>query len=94
MSNAIPIVAIVIGIPGFVAFVALIGSHTRKLKELTIRGQELELGGGDAAWGPIVDALSDDLTETRAQVAELQERLDFAERVLAAGSPPANKGSG
>jgi hypothetical protein len=32
-----------------------------------------------------VGALRDDLDDTRAQLAEVQERLDFAERVLTAG---------
>ena len=41
--------------------------------------------GSDAELGPEVDALRDDLNDTRAQLAEMQERLDFAERLLAAG---------
>lgn len=93
-SNLIPIVAVVVGVPGFVAFIALVMGHTRKMKELAIRDKELEMGGSDAALGPAVDALSDDLNDTRAQVAEIQERLDFAERLLAAGSPPENDRSG
>ncbi len=32
--------------------------------------------------GPEVDALRDDLNDTRAQLAEMQERLDFTERLL------------
>jgi len=52
------------------------------------------MGGGDAELGPVVDALCDDLNDTRAQVAEIQERLDFAERLLAAGSAPENDRSG
>jgi hypothetical protein len=43
-----------------------------------------------AELGPVVDALCDDLNDTRAQVADIQERLDFAERLLAAGSAPEN----
>jgi uncharacterized membrane protein len=35
--------------------------------------------------GAEVDALRDDLNYTRAQLAEMQERLDFAERMLTAG---------
>ncbi len=50
-----------------------------------IKRKELEMRGSDAELGPEVDALRDDLNDTRAQLAEVQERLDFAERVLAAG---------
>lgn len=85
-SVVIPIVAIVVGVPGFVAFVALLIGHARKMRELAIRDKELELAG-DAPLGPALDALRGDLNDTRAQVAEMQERLDFAERLLAAGSP-------
>jgi hypothetical protein len=35
--------------------------------------------------GPEIDALRDDLDDTRAQLAEVQERLEFAERLLSAG---------
>ena len=50
-----------------------------------IRKRELEVRGGDHELGPTVDALREDLHETHAQIADLQERLDFAERVLTAG---------
>jgi hypothetical protein len=90
----VPIVAIVIGIPGAAAFMALGMRHRRKMKELEIREKELERGGSDAALGPVVDALCDDLNDTRAQVAEIQERLDFAERLLAGGSAPKSDRSG
>ncbi len=45
-----------------------------------LKKKELEMRGSDSA-----DALRDDLDDTRAQLAEVQERLDFAERVLTAG---------
>ena len=45
-----------------------------------LKSKELEMRGSDS-----VDALRDDLDDTRAQLAEMQERLDFAERVLTAG---------
>ena len=90
----VPIAAIVIGVPGTVAFMALVMGHTRKMKELKIREKELEMGGSDAELGPVVDTLCDDLNDTRAQVAEIQERLDFAERLLAGGSAPKSDRSG
>lgn len=81
----IPVAAILVGVPGFVVFVTLMARHARKTKELQIREQEIRMGIGDADMRPVVAALSDDLHDTRARVAELQDRLDFAERVLAAG---------
>lgn len=83
----IPIAGIIVGVPGFVAFIALVMSHTRKMNELKVREQELEMG---TELGSVVAALSDDLNDTRAQVAEIQERLDFAERLLTAGGATQN----
>ena len=94
LGSLIPIAAVVVGVPGFVTFVAMIAKHTREMKELAIRERELELGGSDAALGPAVDALADDLNDVRAQLAEMQERLNFAERLLAAGDPPGNQQGG
>jgi hypothetical protein len=51
---------------------ALILHHRRKTKELEMRGN-------DPLLGLEVDVL-------RAQLAEMQERLDFTERLLAGGS--------
>ncbi len=50
------------------------------LVHFKLQKKELEMRGSDS-----VDALRDDLDDTRAQLAEMQERLDFAERVLTAG---------
>lgn len=86
-STLIPVVAVVVGVPGFVAFVALMAGHTRKMKELTIRDRELAAAGSDAALGPAIDALRDELDDTRANVAQIQERLDFTERLLADREP-------
>ncbi len=65
-------------IPGILVFTGLIIRFKLKKKELEMRGSDAELG-------PVVDALRDDLDDTRAQLADMQERLDFAERVLTAG---------
>jgi hypothetical protein len=94
LSSMIPIVAVVVGVPGFVTFVALIIGHTRKMKELEIRDKELAMGDSNAALGPAVDALSDGLNDMRAQVTELQERLDFTERLLVTGSSPQKERNG
>ncbi len=72
------IVGPIVGVPGIIAFTYLIIRFKLKKKELEMRGS-------DSEWRPVVDALRDDLDDTRAQLAEVQERLDFAERMLTAG---------
>ena len=71
--------------PGIIVFTALILHFKLKKKELEMRGSDTELG-------PVVDTLRDDVEQladmqeqTRAQLADMQERLDFAERLLTAG---------
>ena len=72
------IVEIIIGFTGIIVFTALIIRYKLKKKELEMRGSDPELG-------PVVDELRDDLNDTRVQLADMQERLDFAERLLTAG---------
>ncbi len=72
------IVSVIFGVSGSVLALALILRFRLKKKELEVRGSDPELG-------PEVDALRDDLNDTRAQLADMQERLDFAERLLTAG---------
>ncbi len=55
------------------------------LVHFKLKKTELEMRGSDAESGPVVDALRADVDDTRAQLADIQERLDFAERVLTAG---------
>ena len=66
----------------FILFTALIVHFRLKKRELDTRGSSAELGAE-------VDALRDDLTDmqedTRVQLADMQERLEFTERMLAAG---------
>ncbi len=80
-----PDVVIVFGTLGVLGFTFLIGLYRLKKKELRVREKELEMRGSDPELGPEVEALRDDLNDTRAQLAEMQERLDFAERLLTAG---------
>ena len=82
LGNLIPVAAITLGVPGLVTFIYLILGHARKMKELQIREKQID---ADAELGRVVEALSDEVHDTRALVAELQERLDFAERVLTRG---------
>ncbi len=79
------VVAIIVSFSSVIAFTAMIIRFKLKKKELEIRGKELEMRGSDPELGPVVDALRDDLNDTRAQLADMQERLDFAERLLTAG---------
>ncbi len=69
------IVSVIFGVTGAVGALALILRFKLKKKELEMRGSDPELG-------PAVHALRDDLNDTRAQLAEVQERLDFTERLL------------
>ena len=78
MPFEVQILSVIFGVPGVIVFTTLIIRFKLKKKELEMRGSDPELG-------PEVDALRDDLNDTRAQLAEMQERLDFAERLLAAG---------
>ncbi len=85
MPVAVLVVGTIFGILGGVGVLSLILWFKLKKKELEMRGSDPELG-------PVVDALRDDVEQlaetqehTRAQLADMQERLDFAERLLTAG---------
>ncbi len=68
-------------IMGAVAF----SSTVWALVHFKLKKTELEMRGSDAELRPEVDALRDDLNDTRAELTEMQERLDFAERMFSAG---------
>jgi hypothetical protein len=72
------IITIIFGVSGTVAALGMI-------LRFMLRRKELEARKTDPDVGPLVEALRDELDETRAQLADVQERLDFAERVLTAG---------
>ncbi len=79
------ILGVIFGVPAVVVALVLILRYKLKKKELEMRGIDAELG-------PEVDALRDDFEQladmqehTRAQLVDMQERLEFAERLLAAG---------
>ncbi len=89
MDSVVLIISMVVG-GGVVCSMAWALVHFKLQKK------ELEMRGSDPELGPEVDALRDDLNDTRArladmqehtraELAEVQERLDFAERVLSAG---------
>ena len=80
--DLVPIAGIVVLFPSIVALTFLVMRYKLKNKELETRGSDPELGRE-------VDALRDELADmrehTRSELAEVQERLDFAERMLTAG---------
>ena len=85
MPVEVQIMTIIMGALAFSSTVWALVHFKLKKKELETRGSSAELG-------PVVDALRDDVEQlaemqehTRAQLAETQERLDFAERLLTAG---------
>ena len=69
-------ISIIFGTLGGVGALSVILFFRFKKKELEMQR------GSDAELGPVVDALRDDVDDTRAQLAEMQERLDFTERLL------------
>ncbi len=90
MSFAALIIGTILGVLGGVGVLGLV------LFNLSLRKKELEMQGSKAELGPVIDALRDDVDDTRAQLADMQEhtqaqladmqeRLDFAERLLTAG---------
>ena len=55
-----------------------------------LKKKELDMRGYDPEVGLELDALREDLNDARLQLSEVQERLDFAERMLTSG--PATQG--
>ncbi len=82
MTPDVQMVSIVMGA---LAFTGIVASSVWAVVHFKLKKKELETRDRDPALGSEVDALRDDLNDTRAQLAEMQERLDFAERMLTAG---------
>lgn len=70
---------------GTLAFTGITASSVWALVHFKLKKKELEGRGAGADLGAEVDALRGAVDDTRAQLAEMQERLDFAERMLTAG---------
>jgi len=73
----VQIMAIIMGALAFSSTVWALVHFKLKKKELEMRRQP------NPELGPVVDALRYDVDDTRAQLADMQERLDFTERLLA-----------
>ena len=71
-------ISVVFGVLGSVTALGMI-------MRFMLRRKELEVKSGDADLAPAVDALRDELHDVRAQLTEVHERLDFAERLLTEG---------
>jgi hypothetical protein len=77
----IPILALAIPV------CAIIANSVLKLAKLRLEETRLRVQGGDAPPSEAVESLRQDLDAMRTELTELQERVDFAERLLA--RPPA-----
>jgi hypothetical protein len=60
------------------------GYWARRLQQSPDRGRQARLEGAEAF--EALEALEDELNKLRLELGETQERLDFAERVLAQGA--------
>jgi hypothetical protein len=80
---------------GALAFTGTVASTAWAVVHFKLKKKELEVKSGSGELGAAVEALREDLERlaemeehTQAQLAETQERLDFAERLLTAGRAP------
>jgi hypothetical protein len=65
---------------GALAFTGTVASTVWATVHFKLKKKELEVRGSNPELGPVVEQ-----EHTGAQLAEMQERLDFAERLLTAG---------
>lgn len=75
----IPIIAMTIPIVGIIFY----GLH--KVARLRLEEARVRAGGLDGSAASEIAALREDVGEVRRELAEVQERLDFAERLLTRG---------
>ena len=75
MALAIPVAAIVM-------------SGLLKMSRLRVEEARLRIEGGDAGSSEEVQALRSELDTVRRELGELNERVDFTERLLARGRSP------
>ena len=85
--------AIALLIPLFalmIPIVAIIGSMVLKIQKAKL--EEARLHAGDPGMVAEVEELRQELQQVRGEVAEMQERLDFTERMLTSrsGGPKEN----
>ncbi len=81
----IPIVALSIPV------VAIVFHGLQKLARLRIEEARVKSGALEGETAGELAALRDEVGEVRRELAEVQERLDFAERLLTSGRAPGDK---
>jgi hypothetical protein len=78
----IPIMALAIPVA------AIVMSGLQKVWRLRLEEARLRIHGGDSGSSEEVQALRSDLDTLQRQLSELNERVDFTERLLARGRIP------
>ncbi|HEY9507179.1 MAG TPA: hypothetical protein VIQ27_14495 [Gemmatimonadales bacterium] len=81
----IPIVALSIPV------VAIVFNGLQKIARLRIEEARVKSGALEGETAGELAALRDEVGEVRRELAEVQERLDFAERLLTSGRAPGDK---
>jgi uncharacterized protein involved in exopolysaccharide biosynthesis len=81
----IPIVALCIPVAG------IIFHGLEKVARLRLEEAKLKAGVLDGQSTAELAALRDEMGDVRRELAEVQERLDFAERLLTSGRAPGDK---
>jgi len=78
----IPVMALAIPV------VAIVTSGLQKVWRLRLEEAQLRLHGGEAGSSEEIQALRDELQILRRELSELNERVDFTERLLVRGRGP------
>ncbi len=78
----IPIMALAIPV------VAIVMNGMQKVWRLRVEDARLRMGGGEGGSAGEFQALRDELETVRRELSELNERVDFTERLLARGRNP------
>jgi hypothetical protein len=81
----IPIVALCIPVAG------IIFHGLEKIARLRVEEAKVKAGQLDGQSAAELAALRDEMGEVRRELAEVHERLDFAERLLTSGRAPGDK---
>jgi outer membrane murein-binding lipoprotein Lpp len=86
--EVIPLMSVIMGTLMISGSVWAVAWYNVKKKEFETRGGGDELGEAVDALRTEIDRLADQQDATQAQLLEVQERLDFTERMLTAGRVP------